>query len=56
MEFAIMRNQRAMVMLKDPPGKLNDEAWRILRAVVEGKELLPGYVEQFMRVSMARRR
>ena len=56
MEFAIMRHQRTMVMFKDPPGKLHEEAWRILRAVVEGKELLPGYVEQFMRVGMARHR
>ena len=55
-EFGIMRNQRATVMFKDPPGKLHAEAWRILRQVVDGKELLPGYVEQFMRVSMARHR
>ena len=56
MEFAIMRNQRTTVMFKDPPGKLHAEAWRILRAVVKGKELLPGYVHQYMKESLARRR
>ena len=41
-------------MFKDPPPYLNAEAWRILRAVVKGKELLPEIVHEYMQKSLAR--
>ena len=63
MEFEIARPQhmkdphapRAVtVMFKAPPLDLHAEAWRILRAVVRGKELLPEHVQQYMEESLGR--
>ena len=42
------------VMFKDTPQYLHAKAWRIIRAVVKGKELLPEYVRQSMEDSLAR--
>ena len=63
MEFEITRNQHSRhpdapytvtVMFKDPPSGLDAEAWRILRHVVRGKELLPDHVRQYMEKALAR--
>ena len=52
-EFAVARHQHmkdpdapktATVMFKEPPQDLRAEAWRILREVVRGNELLPEHV------------
>ena len=41
-------------MFKDAPKGLHAEAWRILMAVVNGKELLPNHVREYMKKSVAR--
>ena len=57
LEFEVTRNRRTKdprapytvtVMFKDPPPGMDAEAWRILRAVVKGKELLPDHVLQYL--------
>ena len=62
-EFEVTRNNHTKdtikpvtvtVMFKDPPEGRDWEAWRILRAVVKGKELLPQLVQQYMVDSLAR--
>ena len=63
MEFEVTRNKHSKapdvpytvtVMFKEPPAGLEAEAWRILRAVVKGKELLPDHVRNYMEKSLAR--
>ena len=63
-EFAVTRHQHmkdpdapktVTVMFKEPPLYLHAEAWRILRAVVRGKALLPVHVQQYMAENLARR-
>lgn len=65
-EFTVTRNQHMLgsasnsvpytvtVMFRNPPRVLIAEAWRILRAVVQGKELLPEVVHQYMKKSLER--
>ena len=62
-EFEVTRNQHmkdpaapntVTAMFKDPPQNMDAEAWRILRAVVKGKKLLPEIVHQYMQDSLAR--
>ena len=48
------RPRTLTVMFQDPPEELHEEAWRILRAVVKGKELLPEHVHEYMTESLAR--
>ena len=40
-------------MFKDPPEGLHGEAWRILLAVTEGKQLLPAHVQQYWKKHLA---
>ena len=63
MEFEITRHQHlkgssvpytVTVMFKDLPQDMEAEAWRILMAVVKGKELLPEHVRNYMHGSLAR--
>ena len=42
------------VCFKTPPRDLISEAWRILRAVTAGKELLPDHVERYHRKHVAK--
>ena len=52
-ELEVARNRRSKarnapytvtVMFKDPPAEMDAEAWRILRHVVKGKELMLDHV------------
>ena len=65
MEFEVARHQHTQakdvpytttVMFKDPPQYLHAEAWRILREVTKGKELLPDDVQKYMEQSIERHR
>ena len=55
-EFEVTRNRHTkdnnapltVPVFKDPPQGMDWEAWRILRAVVKGKKLLPEVVQQYM--------
>ena len=55
MEFELTRHQHTddpkvvptlTAMFKEPPDGMIGEAWRILLAGTEGKQLLPGHVQQ----------
>ena len=41
-------------MFKDPPDGMVGEAWRILLAVTDGKQLLPAHVQEYCRKHVAR--
>ena len=65
LEFEVTRHRRPQaqgapytetVMFKDPPQYLHAEAWRILREVTKGKQLLPDHVQTYMEQSIQRRR
>ena len=61
-EFELTRHQHLQdpraeltltVMFKDPPDGLLGEAWRILLAATEGKELFPAHVQQYWKKHVA---
>ena len=63
MEFELTRHQHTKdpnfvptltAMFKDPPDGLIGEAWRILLAATDGKQLLPGHVQEYCRKHVAR--
>jgi hypothetical protein len=63
LEFEVTRHQHmkdkrvpmtVTVCFKEPPRDLIGEAWRILRGVTSGKELLPDHVEMYHRKCLQR--
>ena len=62
-EFELTRHQHTKdpeftptltAMFKDPPDGMIGEAWRILLAVTDGKQLLPAHVQDYCRKHVAR--